>query len=51
MPGIVERMELRKVSTVADDDSLDEQLTEPADCEKATMSRSVTVMSFLISVD
>ncbi|XP_065325545.1 sodium-coupled neutral amino acid transporter 4 isoform X2 [Pelmatolapia mariae] len=38
MPGIVERMELRKVSTVADDDSLDEQLTEPTDCEKATMS-------------
>ncbi|XP_039869556.1 sodium-coupled neutral amino acid transporter 4 isoform X2 [Simochromis diagramma] len=43
MPGIVERMELRKVSTVADDDSLDEQLTEPTDCEKATMSSQYNV--------
>ncbi|XP_030575614.1 sodium-coupled neutral amino acid transporter 4 isoform X2 [Archocentrus centrarchus] len=45
MPGTVERMELRKVSTVADDDSLDEHLTGPTDCEKGNMgSRGKTFM-------
>ncbi|XP_035534917.1 sodium-coupled neutral amino acid transporter 4-like [Morone saxatilis] len=40
MPGIVERMELRKVSTDADDDStesLDGHFPEPIDSEKATI--------------
>lgn len=38
----MDRMELSRVSTMADDDSLDERFTEPGDCEKATLSRSVT---------
>nr|XP_046234437.1 sodium-coupled neutral amino acid transporter 4 [Scatophagus argus]XP_046234438.1 sodium-coupled neutral amino acid transporter 4 [Scatophagus argus]XP_046234439.1 sodium-coupled neutral amino acid transporter 4 [Scatophagus argus] len=40
MPGIVDRMELRKVTTEADDDStdsLDDRYTEPIDSEKATI--------------
>uniref|UniRef100_UPI0037E91424 sodium-coupled neutral amino acid transporter 4 n=1 Tax=Semicossyphus pulcher TaxID=241346 RepID=UPI0037E91424 len=40
MPGAVDRMELRKVSTEADDDStdsLDDRFTEPIDSEKATI--------------
>ncbi|XP_041636675.1 sodium-coupled neutral amino acid transporter 4 [Cheilinus undulatus] len=40
MPGVVDRMELRKVSTEADDDStdsLDDRYTEPIDSEKATI--------------
>ncbi|KAK9525487.1 hypothetical protein VZT92_016186 [Zoarces viviparus] len=39
MPGSVDRMELRKVSTECDDDStgsLDDQYTEPIDSEKGT---------------
>ncbi|KAM6895935.1 sodium-coupled neutral amino acid transporter 4 [Lycodopsis pacificus] len=39
MPGSVDRMELRKVSTEGDDDStgsLDDQYTEPIDSEKGT---------------
>lgn len=41
-------MELRKVSTEADDDStnsLDERYTEPMDSEKGTINRSATMMS------
>ncbi|XP_069012623.1 sodium-coupled neutral amino acid transporter 4 [Embiotoca jacksoni] len=41
MPGVVDRMELRKVSTEADDDStdsLDDRYTEPIDSEKATIN-------------
>ncbi|XP_045927514.1 sodium-coupled neutral amino acid transporter 4 isoform X2 [Micropterus dolomieu] len=40
MPGAVDRMELSKVSTEADDDSndsLDDHYTEPIDSEKATI--------------
>ncbi|XP_042366963.1 sodium-coupled neutral amino acid transporter 4 [Plectropomus leopardus] len=40
MPGAVDRMELRKVPTEADDDStdsLDDRYTEPIDSEKATI--------------
>ncbi|XP_070709605.1 sodium-coupled neutral amino acid transporter 4 [Pempheris klunzingeri] len=40
MPGAVDRMELRKVATEADDDStdsLDDRYTEPIDSEKATI--------------
>ncbi|XP_074554306.1 sodium-coupled neutral amino acid transporter 4 [Halichoeres trimaculatus] len=40
MPGVVDRMELSKVSTEADDDStdsLDDRYTEPIDSEKATI--------------
>ncbi|XP_020507364.2 sodium-coupled neutral amino acid transporter 4 [Labrus bergylta] len=40
MPGVVDRMELRKVPTEADDDSmdsLDDRYTEPIDSEKATI--------------
>lgn len=43
MPGVVDRMELSKVSMVADDDSadsLDGQYTESVDAEKATIDRS-----------
>lgn len=48
MPGAVDRMELSKVSTEADDDSndsLDDHYTEPIDSEKATIDRSATMMS------
>lgn len=48
MPGVVDRMELRKVSTEADDDStdsLDDRYTEPIDSEKATIDRSATSFS------
>ncbi|XP_067437247.1 sodium-coupled neutral amino acid transporter 4 [Thunnus thynnus] len=41
MPGVVDRMELRKVSMDADDDSndsLDDRYTEPIDSEKATIN-------------
>ncbi|KAM7377940.1 hypothetical protein PAMA_013042 [Pampus argenteus] len=41
MPGAVDRMELRKISTEADDDSndsLDDRYTEPIDSEKATIN-------------
>ncbi|KAF3704916.1 Sodium-coupled neutral amino acid transporter 4 [Channa argus] len=41
MPGVVDRMELRKVSTEADDDStnsLDDPYTEPTDSEKGTIN-------------
>ncbi|XP_042259498.1 sodium-coupled neutral amino acid transporter 4 [Thunnus albacares] len=41
MPGVVDRMELRKVSMEADDDSndsLDDRYTEPIDSEKATIN-------------
>ncbi|XP_044042149.1 sodium-coupled neutral amino acid transporter 4 [Siniperca chuatsi] len=41
MPGVVDRMELNKVSTEADDDStnsLDDRYTEPIDSEKATIN-------------
>ncbi|XP_019747370.1 sodium-coupled neutral amino acid transporter 4 [Hippocampus comes] len=41
MPGIVDRMELRKVATEADDDSmesLDDRFTETIDSEKATIN-------------
>ncbi|XP_073336589.1 sodium-coupled neutral amino acid transporter 4 [Pagrus major] len=40
MPGVMDRMELRKVSTEGDDDStnsLDDRFTEPIDSEKATI--------------
>ncbi|XP_062299981.1 sodium-coupled neutral amino acid transporter 4 [Scomber scombrus] len=40
MPGAVDRMELRKVTTDVDDDSndsLDDRFTEPIDSEKATI--------------
>ncbi|TNM91695.1 hypothetical protein fugu_020075 [Takifugu bimaculatus] len=40
MPGVVDRMELSKVSMVTDDDSadsLDDGYTEPVDAEKATL--------------
>ncbi|XP_071393659.1 sodium-coupled neutral amino acid transporter 4-like, partial [Centroberyx affinis] len=40
MPGAMDRMELKKVSTEADDDStdsLDDRYTEPIDSEKATI--------------
>ncbi|KAM8739948.1 sodium-coupled neutral amino acid transporter 4 [Acanthopagrus schlegelii] len=40
MPGVMERMELRKVSTEGDDDStasLEDRFTEPIDSEKATI--------------
>ncbi|XP_019955525.1 sodium-coupled neutral amino acid transporter 4 [Paralichthys olivaceus] len=40
MPGVMDRMELSKVSTEADDDStdsLDDRYTEPIDSEKATI--------------
>lgn len=50
MPGAVDRMELRKVSTEADDDStdsLDDRFTEPIDSEKATIDRSAAMSSFL----
>lgn len=43
MPGVVDRMELSKVSMVTDDDStdsLDDRYTEPVDAEKATIDRS-----------
>lgn len=48
MPGIVERMELSKVPTEADDDStnsLDEQYTETPDSEKGTINRSAIISS------
>lgn len=48
MPGVVDRMELRKVPTEADDDStnsLDDHYTEPIDSEKGTINRSATMMS------
>lgn len=48
MPGVVDRMELRKVATEADDDStdsLDDRYTEPIDSEKATIDRSAAAMS------
>lgn len=48
MPGVMDRMELKKVSTEADDDSadsLDDHYTEPIDSEKATVNRSATVTS------
>ncbi|KAM7366897.1 hypothetical protein PAMP_014834 [Pampus punctatissimus] len=41
MPGVADRMELRKISTEADDDSndsLDDRYTEPIDSEKATIN-------------
>ncbi|KAG7234828.1 hypothetical protein INR49_003892 [Caranx melampygus] len=41
MPGVADRMELRKVSTEADDDStdsLDDRFTEPIESEKATIN-------------
>ncbi|XP_029969585.1 sodium-coupled neutral amino acid transporter 4-like [Salarias fasciatus] len=41
MPGVVDRMELRKVATEVDDDSadsLDDRFTEPIDSEKATIN-------------
>lgn len=40
----MDRMELKKVSTEADDDStdsLDDRFTEPIDSEKATINRFV----------
>ncbi|XP_036977056.1 sodium-coupled neutral amino acid transporter 4 [Acanthopagrus latus] len=40
MPGVMERMELRKVATEGDDDSttsLEDRFTEPIDSEKATI--------------
>ncbi|XP_030295759.1 sodium-coupled neutral amino acid transporter 4 [Sparus aurata] len=40
MPGVMDRMELRKVSTEGDDDStasLEDRFTEPIDSEKATI--------------
>lgn len=43
MPGAVERMELRKVATEADDDStdsLDDPYSGPMDSEKVTINRS-----------
>lgn len=45
MPGVMERMELRKVATEGDDDSttsLEDRFTEPIDSEKATIDRLVT---------
>lgn len=42
MPGVMDRMELRKVSTEGDDDSttsLEDRFTEPIDSEKATIDR------------
>lgn len=48
MPGAVDRMELSKVSTEADEDStdsLDDRYTEPIDPEKGTIDRSATAMS------
>lgn len=49
MPGVVDRMELSKVSMVADDDSadsLDDRYTEPMDAEKATIDRLVALVYF-----
>lgn len=49
MPGVVDRMELSKVSMVADDDStdsLDDRYTEPMDAEKATIDRLVAQVYF-----
>lgn len=44
MPGVIDRMELKKVSTDGDDDSTDslndDRYTEPIDSEKATINRS-----------
>ncbi|XP_033846112.1 sodium-coupled neutral amino acid transporter 4 isoform X1 [Periophthalmus magnuspinnatus] len=42
MPGVVDRMELKKVSTLDDDsqDSLDDHYPDPIDSEKATISSS-----------
>lgn len=45
MPGVVDLMELRKVSMVADDDSAN-SYTEPADAEKATIDRSAALVYF-----
>ncbi|KAM8908819.1 sodium-coupled neutral amino acid transporter 4 isoform 1-T1 [Spinachia spinachia] len=48
MPGAVDRMELSKVSTEADEDStdsLDDRYTEPIDPEKGTIDRSATSTS------
>lgn len=42
MPGVADRMELRKVSTEVDDDStdsLDDHFSEPIEPEKATINR------------
>ena len=52
MPGVVDRMELRKVSMEGDDDSndsLDDRYTEPIDSEKATINRSATMRSIYCS--
>lgn len=49
MPGVMDRMELRKVSTEADDDStvsLNDCYTEPIDSDKATIDRSATIGFF-----
>lgn len=43
MPGVVDRMELKKVAMEADDDStdsLDDHYSAPLDSEKATINRS-----------
>lgn len=46
MPGVVDRMELSKVSMMTDDDSLDDRYTEPVDAEKTTIDRSATLIYF-----
>lgn len=49
MPGVVDRMELSKVSMVADEDSadsLDDRYTEPVDAEKTTIDRSAALVYF-----
>lgn len=49
MPGVVDRMELSKVSMVADEDStdsLDDRYTESVDAEKATIDRSAALVYF-----
>uniref|UniRef100_A0A7N6BVK7 Amino acid transporter transmembrane domain-containing protein n=1 Tax=Anabas testudineus TaxID=64144 RepID=A0A7N6BVK7_ANATE len=50
MPGVVDRMELSKVPTEADDDStnsLDDRYTEPMDSEKGTINRLLFSLSCL----
>lgn len=52
MPGVMDRMELRKVSNEADDDStdsLDENYSDPMDKKVVTINRSAA-LEFSISL-
>lgn len=52
MPGVIDRMELRKVSNEADDDStdsLDENYSDPMDKKVVTINRSAA-LEFSISL-